>query len=96
MTTREIRLDRFTRGLLCALTVLLAVIALELWVGLPSSASPAMAQIPDTGLQRLQIVEETRKTNQLLQEILNYLKTGTVKVKTESADKRGGKKDKGD
>jgi uncharacterized protein YpmS len=87
MDKHEVHLDRLTRGVLCLLTALLVVIAVELWVAMPSSAPAAMAQIPDTGLQRQQIVEETRRTNQLLEQILEQLKTGTVKVKWESADK---------
>lgn len=92
MKTLGITLDRFTRGLLVVLTGLLAVVAVELWVGL-SDRGPALAQIPDTGLQRQQIADEARRTNQLLEQILNHLKTGSVKVKIESADKRTGRKD---
>jgi hypothetical protein len=95
MIKRGYSLDRFTRSLLCILTALLGIVAVELWVALPSTAPAAVAQIPDTGLQRLQIVEEARKTNELLREILDHLKNGTVKVRTESADKRGKVKNSG-
>ena len=91
---RYVRLDRATRGLICILTGLLAVIVVELWVGLPSSVPSAIAQIPDTALQRENILDEAKKTNRLLEKILDHLKSGTVKVKSESADKRGGKKEK--
>jgi len=79
--------DRFTRGILCALTVLLTIIAIELWVGRPDSVMTAQAQIPDTALQRREIVEETRRTNALLEQILEHLKTKPVQV-TIKADER--------
>jgi hypothetical protein len=76
-----IRLDRFTRLILTALTVLLTIIAIELWVGRPGSLPVANAQIPDTGYQRQQIVEETRKTNELLGRILEQLKSKPIQVR---------------
>ncbi|MEK6644856.1 MAG: hypothetical protein AABZ08_13210 [Planctomycetota bacterium] len=93
MNTITLSIDRFTRTLLVALTLLLSVIAVELWIGLPDRAV-ASAQVPDTGLQRQQIVEETRRTNQLLEQILTQLRTGSMKVTMESADKPDGKKRK--
>ncbi|GMU32913.1 MAG: hypothetical protein HS101_04030 [Planctomycetia bacterium] len=86
-TTTTITLDRFTRGILCALTVLLTIIAIELWVGRPDGVPTARAQIPDTALQRREIVEETRRTNVLLGQILEHLKTKPVQV-TIKADER--------
>ncbi len=91
MERQVITLDRFTGFLLTSIAGLLAVIAVELWVGL-GEPTRAVAQIPDTGLQRQLIVEETRKTNALLEKILDHLRSGSVKVKLESADKAGGKK----
>lgn len=85
--TTTMTLDRFTRGILCALTVLLTIIAIELWVGRPDSVMTAQAQIPDTALQRREIVEETRRTNALLEQILEHLKTKPVQV-TIKADER--------
>ena len=93
MPNSTITLDRYTRGVLTALAGLLTVLIVELWVGMPGSAPTAQAQIPDTGLQRQNLVQETQKTNELLQKIYDQLKTGTIKVKTETADKRIGKKD---
>lgn len=93
MNPRTLTFDRFTRSILVVLTLLLSVIAVELWIGL-ADRSTAVAQIPDTGLQRQNIVEETRRTNQLLEQILTQLRTGTMKVRSESADKPEGKKGK--
>ncbi len=91
MERQVISLDRFTGFLLTTIAGLLCVIAVELWVGL-GDRGRVQAQIPDTGLQRKQIVDETRQTNDLLQKILDHLRTGSVKVKMESADKPTGKK----
>ena len=94
MSRQEFTLDRFTRGVLAALTVLLTVIAVELWAWLPSTAPAAMAQVPDSGAQRNQIIDEAHRTNQLLEQILDHLRTKTVKVKnadTDKADERPGK-----
>lgn len=91
MERQTISLDRYTGFLLTTIAGLLTVIAVELWVGL-SDSGRAMAQIPDTGLQRKQIVDEARKTNELLEKILDHLQTGSMKVKLESADKASGKK----
>ena len=89
MVRHEFTLDRFTRGLLLALTVLLAVIAIELWAARPGTTSTAMAQVPDSGAQRNQMIEETRRTNQLLEQILDHLKTKTVMVKMADTDRGG-------
>jgi hypothetical protein len=91
MERQVITVDRFTGFLLTSIVGLLAIIAVELWAGL-GSAPRALAQIPDTGLQRQQLVDEARKTNALLEKILEHLRSGSVKVKLESADKSGGKK----
>jgi hypothetical protein len=91
MERQVITLDRFTGFLLTAIAGLLAVIAVELWVGL-SASTRAVAQIPDTGLQRQNLVDEARKSNALLEKILEHLRSGSVKVKLESADKAVGKK----
>jgi hypothetical protein len=87
MRTRLVQIDHSTRRLLCAIVFLLGVIALELWVGRPGDGSALYAQIPDTGMQRLQLIDETKKTNQLLSEILDHLKNHRVKVLVDSADK---------
>ncbi|MBI5765122.1 MAG: hypothetical protein HZA51_16525 [Planctomycetes bacterium] len=93
MNNITLSVDRFTRTLLVTLTLLLAVIAVELWIG-QADRNTVSAQIPDTGLQRQNIVEEARRTNQLLEQILTQLRTGTMKVRSESADKPEGKKGK--
>ncbi len=83
-------LDRGTRLLLTALTVLLAVIAVELWAARPPLVREAQAQIPDSGLQRNVLIDEARRTNKLLEEILDHLQNKPVKVKSADTDKADG------
>jgi hypothetical protein len=88
-SSHEFRLDRFTRGLLAVIAVLLAVIAVELWQGRPSMLPTAMAQIPDSGAQRYQMIDEAVKTNKFLADILDHLRTKSIKVQDvgETTDK---------
>lgn len=69
--------------------VLLAVTCLRVWSG-PLDPSPvAHAQVPDSGRQRLELLEEVRRTNVLLAEIRLILTSGTLKVRSIAADKPG-------
>ncbi|MFQ5422691.1 MAG: hypothetical protein ACE5F9_01795 [Phycisphaerae bacterium] len=95
MNRHECTLDRFTKCTLTALTALLAIIALELWGGRPTTLPAATAQIPDTGRQRQDILIEARKTNNLLVQILDHLRTKAVKVRMEDTDKDPGGKARG-
>jgi len=88
-------LDRGTRLLLAAITALLAVIAVELWAARPPLAGQAQAQIPDSGLQRNVLIDEARRTNQLLADILNHLQNKPVKVKPADTDKPEGRSESG-
>ncbi|MCB9858090.1 MAG: hypothetical protein H6818_20590 [Phycisphaerales bacterium] len=88
MDTRTIVLDKYTRVLLTVIAGLLSVIAVELaFEGSPAMPA-AQAQIPDTGKQRLAIVEESKQTNKLLSAILEHLRTKTVKVEMKTTDTR--------
>jgi hypothetical protein len=87
MLRQEFTLDRFTRGVLVTLTALLTIIAIELWAMQPDVVSPAQAQVPDSGLQRYQMIDEARRTNQLLEQILEHLRTKPVKVNITDTDK---------
>lgn len=91
-----VTLDRATKRLLTVITVLLAVLIVELWALRPDSATPAHAQIPDTGLQRQQIVDEQRRTNDLLSATLEHLRTKPIKVRVEASEKPAGQAKRGD
>lgn len=66
--------------------VLLLLACLRAWFGPFALVEPALAQIPDSGLQRKQILEEARRTNQLLEEIKKILQEHTLNVRLRSAD----------
>lgn len=68
------------RVLRVALGAFLVLTCLRVWVG-PGDWTPrAYAQIPNAGSQRADLLQEVRKTNQLLQEVLTILRTQSVKV----------------
>jgi hypothetical protein len=49
--------------------------------------TPAHAQIPDAGAQRVQAVQVGQETNRLLGELLHILRTDTLKVRIIDTDK---------
>lgn len=61
------------------------------WLATGSGWPPAaVAQIPDTGLQRKQIIDEQRRTNELLEQILDVLQNRTIKVQMPASEKERG------
>ena len=83
---REMRIDRFTRSVLVVIAVLLGVIAVGLWQERPSMLPAAQAQVPDSGMQRNQMLKETQETNKLLRQILEHLQEKTIAVTMHDAD----------
>ena len=75
-----------SRWLHYAIALLLLLICLRVWSGPVPIVEPAQAQIPDAGTQRVQMLEEARRTNQLLSEIKELLKTQTFNVRMQGAD----------
>lgn len=71
--------------------VFLLLTCVRAWVGHETTASRVHAQIPDSGLQRKQLLEEARRTNQLLSDIKRVLETGTLNVRLRSADNQADK-----
>jgi len=59
---------------------------LRVWLGPTPILESAYGQIPDAGLQRKQILDEARLTNQLLSDIKGILQAGTLHVRLEGAD----------
>ncbi len=89
----SITLDRYTRVILTVLTVFCGVIAVELWERQPTALPAAEAQVPDTALQRKQLIEEARHTNDLLERIATRLEKGTIKVRMQAgADREKGER----
>jgi len=68
-----IRLDRYSRTLLTLLTVLLAILVVELWSHRPAMIPAAAAQVPDAAAQRQHLLVEQRRTNELLERIAKLL-----------------------
>lgn len=62
------------------------VTCLRVWTGPVSILNEAQAQLPDSALQRKHILEETRKTNRLLTEIKQILRSETLHVRIQGAD----------
>ena len=71
-------------------SVVLAIIALatmlRVWAGPPVLEPAAYGQIPDSGMQRKLLLEEARRTNQILVEIRSLLTSHTFNVRSASAD----------
>ena len=64
----------------------------RVWLG-PAQVLPEVhAQIPDSGLQRKELLEEVRRTNQVLAEIKQVLLTQTIQVRLQGADNHSGDK----
>ncbi|MBK8270844.1 MAG: hypothetical protein IPK83_22060 [Planctomycetes bacterium] len=82
--------DRTTRIFQAAVVVLLGLIAAALWDNRPSLLPQAVAQIPDTAMQRKQLVDEQKATNELLARILRHLETKPIKVQTVGTDETKG------
>ncbi len=78
---------RWLRWCLTGIVALLAVIAVELAVLIGPLEPRAMAQIPDSGMQRKQMLGAQDRGNVLLESILQHLRTQTLKVKVVGTDK---------
>ena len=62
---------------------------LRIWIGPFPLLERAEAQIPDAGLQRKQLMDEARRTNELLSDIKRILETQTLQVRLQGADNQG-------
>ncbi|HWB53096.1 MAG TPA: hypothetical protein VG722_02855 [Tepidisphaeraceae bacterium] len=59
------------------------LILLGQWVGQPA-LSTAQAQIPDTGAQRQEIIDQLKITNSKLDDLITLLQSGNIRVKTDA------------
>ena len=64
----------------------LVLTCLRVWLGPEPILPRAQAQLPNPAAQRLEMVKELRRTNELLEAIDKRLKTGTLHVRLEGAD----------
>ena len=74
------------RWLHAAITFLVLATCIRVWLGPTSVLEQAQAQIPDSGKQRKMLLEETRRTNQLLNEIKALREDHTFNVRVQGAD----------
>ena len=80
------RQSRFVNRLV---TFFVVLTCLRIWLGPFPLLERAEAQIPDAGLQRKQILDEARHTNELLSDIKRILESQTLHVRLEGADNQG-------
>lgn len=85
--TRHPITTRILRGVIA---LFIGLTCLQVWIGADGLLEPARAQIPDSGLQRKLLLEEARRTNQLLAEIAKTLRDSTLNVRVVAADDRTG------
>ncbi len=85
-TASQPRRGRLIRSVLAILVLLSCMRA---WLGPAELLQPAQAQIPDSALQRKLLLEEARRTNQLLSEIKQILTSRTLNVRVQGADNKG-------
>jgi hypothetical protein len=68
------------------LIVVLQVLTLLSQWGTGPAATPAQAQIPDAGEQRNQLIDQAKATNEKLDKLLDFLKSGDLQVKLVKPD----------
>ena len=79
-----------TRVLRAAIILFVLLTCLRVWTGDEPLIERAQAQIPDSGLQRKLLLDESRKTNELLAEIAHILRERTLNVRLAPADNQAG------
>lgn len=85
-----LRNDDFGRRMLrVGFGAFLALTCIKVWLGPVNMVPSAEAQIPNAGNQRLQLVNEVRKSNDLLAGIAATLKSQTLKVAIQGTDNTG-------
>ena len=77
-----------SRWLRVAVGAILAATCVRVWLGPINFVPQAQAQIPNAGAQRADLVREAERTNQLLTEIVQILKTETLNVQVTGTDKK--------
>lgn len=81
--TSQHRKPMFLQVLLGAFVLLTCV---RVWTGSQPILPRATAQIPDSGAQRKLLIDEVRRSNELLSQIKQLLEKGTLNVRLRGAD----------
>src|SRR5258708_12291719 len=63
---------------LAVMVVLQVLTLIGQWVGVPGSATPAQAQVPDAGAQRLEMIDHLKGVNETLRPLTTILSTATL------------------
>ncbi len=75
--------------LLAVILVLQILILMNQWLG--SSVSTARAQVPDTGAQNVQIIDELKGANEKLEKMISILESGKLQVRVMKPDENEAK-----
>ncbi len=76
--------------------ILIGLTMWKVWIGPIPQAGVAHAQIPDSAAQRRLLIDELRRTNQLLTQIDETIRNHTIKVRIIEADKTPADRVRGD
>ncbi len=74
-----------------AIAFFVLITCVRVWVGPIQFLDRAHGQLPDPGLQRKLVLEEAKRTNQLLSEIKQVLEGKVLNVRIVDADKKADK-----
>ncbi len=80
--------NKSSNRLVGVLIALQAVTLLAVFGLAPLSGTPAQAQIPDAGSQRLQMIEQLRQLNGKMDQLLQMMSKGDVQVRCTSPDEK--------
>ena len=72
---------------LAVIVVLQVVTLIGQWVAAPAAA-PAMAQLPDAGAQRNEVINQLKGTNERLDRLVSILGSGNLQVKVAKTDEK--------
>lgn len=86
MQPRVARRRRFAVKLRGGLWLLAGATILRVWFDASPALPTAEAQLPDAAKQRITLLQEVRRTNQLLSDIKAFLERGTLNVRVAGAD----------
>lgn len=78
--------------ILTVIVVLQALILAGQWLGAPSVVSPAQAQIPDAGGQRLEIISHLKSMNEKMDRLIGIMESGKLEVRVAGADDNKGRR----
>lgn len=69
-----------TSKLLVVVIVLQGLMLAGQWLGAPGALSPAHAQMPDPGRDRVQMIDELKSLNAKLDKLVGILESGDLQV----------------